>query len=1064
MPEVTVLVPLQPPHGCELCLPIPRNYIDHAGLVKHLKREHGATLYFECRVCGLVLDKLKTLKAHQLKAINCRTCIESQPPPEPVPKDRKIIRIPTRPRKTYVRRTKRNDTTSADSDEDNTPTTPAPRATNRRVRTSRRRTSNSQEEPQLASTQPASTSHETARQCTSVPPSTLEPTTQTAVPQVSSTPQASISSQLDINSPPETQAPLQATSPIQPTPDLDNNIVPDNLEVASTSPASHQVQRDNDTTRLQPTDYANSPHSCGSYPSFLPTAHKPADDNPLVAAFSPAEVSTRLQRSHNTVPGPDGLRYHHWLRTDPKGIILCSAFNAALRLLHIPSNWRHSNTILIHKRGDQHQIDNWRPIALSNTFGKTFSACLASRFLSWCTTNNIFSGAQKGFLRHEGCLDHSFLLQTIIQDARRTRSNCHIAWLDLANAFGSVPHDTILACLHWCGLHPDSVNVIRELLRDNFTSIRAHDSLTESIPINSGVCQGCPLSPLLFNVVVETAIRSVTELHHGYKLHGEEINILAYADDLVLISSTPDGLQQQLDRLTDWAKWAGLNFKPGKCATLSVLGERHTTSDDTFTLDGQQLPNLQRDESYTYLGIPTGFSNKHTNDSVISNLIEDISKLDRAKLAPWQKFDALNTILLPKLTFHLLLGTNPKKRLHDLDRHIKKCAKRWLNLPQRASPELIHLPYDRGGTNITPCSSLADICQLTHAAHLFDSRDPTVTTIALGTLRNVVRHRIRRVPTDEDIRAFLDGSMEGDIGLPSKDITSSWARLRAATRRLRKTIDISWHYTGTSFVLTTGGNIIPRHACTKVLMAMVKSATLHQLLQKPDQGKSFHLIAGHPTSNHFLRDGLYTSFADWRFVHRARLSVVPLNGLRRFGNMSKKCRQCSHSNETLAHVLNHCGPNLRLATQRHNSVLNRLFHAINNQDLKIYCNQNIPGFDDRCHPDLVTICERTKTATIIDVAVPFENGQNAFNVARDMKISKYSALTQHLRQQGYDIYCDAFIMGSLGGFDPANISVIQRLGISRKYAKMMTKLMVSDCIRWSREIYCNHLRYGRRNH
>ncbi|XP_023233353.1 uncharacterized protein LOC111633059 [Centruroides sculpturatus] len=384
------------------------------------------------------------------------------------------------------------------------------------------------------------------------------------------------------------------------------------------------------------------------------------------------------------------------------------------------------------------------------------------------------------------------------------------------------------------------------------------------------------------------------------------------------------------------------------------------------------------------------------------------------------------------IKFSELKGTNPKKRLHDLDRHIKKCAKRWLYLPQRASPELIHLPYDRGGTNITPCSSLADICQLTHAAHLFDSRDPTVTAIALGTLRNVVRHRIRRVPTDEDIRAFLDGSMEGDIGLPSKDITSSWARLRAATRRLRKNIDISWHYTGTSFVLTTGGNIIPRHACTKVLTAMVKSAALRQLLQKPDQGKSFHLIAGHPTSNHFLRDGLYTSFADWRFVHRARLSVVPLNGLRRFGNMSKKCRQCSHSNETLAHVLNHCGPNLRLATQRHNSVLNRLFHAINNQDLKIFCNQKIPGFDDRCRPDLVTICERTKTATIIDVAVPFENGQNAFNAARDMKVSKYFALTQHLRQQGYDTYCDAFIVGSLGGFDPANISVIQRLGISRR--------------------------------
>ncbi|XP_023232440.1 uncharacterized protein LOC111632276 [Centruroides sculpturatus] len=918
-PNISVLVPLQPFHPCQLCLPIPRQYIDHAGLVRHLKREHNVTLSFECRACGLIQDKLKTLKHHQQRSDSCRSCIEALSPPTPPPPVSRRIRIPLRPRKTYQRRTIRPPNSSTPSSSvqptDNCPSSSTSKHTRRTTRSSDRTIVH----PALSSPAPALTPAPSSPIFTGVttpsPAGRQRSRPSPAVPICQSTPPMappppSLPPAVQLPSPgPDTGSPLAwnartnamtctppTTAPVAPprTPDqMDSQPAPssvtawcdrfsvaldedmlDNMvddlvtlahNICNVSPYRPPLNGDhpsrditNDARLIQclyrrnrtkavsiitdgqptycridrsfvqqhfTTIYANTLHSCGSYPSFLPTAHKPTDDNPLVAAFSPAEVSTRLQRSHNTAPGPDGLRYHHWLRTYPKGIILCSAFNAALRLLHIPSNWRHSNTILIHKRGDQHQIDNWRPIALSNTFGKTFSACLASRFLSWCTTNNIFSGAQKGFLRHEGCFDHSFLLQAIIQIARRTRSNCHIAWLDLANAFGSVPHDTILACLHWCGLHPDSVNVIRELLKDNFTSIRAHDGLTESIPINSGVRQGCPLSPLLFNVVVETAIRSITELHHGYKLHGEEINILAYADDLVLISSTPDGLQQQLDRLTDWAKWAGLNFKPGKCATLSVLGEKHTSSDDTFTLDGQQLPNLQRDESYTYLGIPTGFSNKHTNDSVISNLIEDISKLDRAKLAPWQKFDALNTILLPKLTFHLLLGTNPKKRLYDFDRHIKKCAKRWLNLPQRASPELIHLFYDRGGTNIPPCSSLADICQLTHAAHLFDSRDPMVTAIALGTLRNVVRHRIRRVPTDDDIRAFLDGSMEGDIGLPSKDITSSWARLHAATRRLRKNINISWHYTGTSFVLTTGGNIIPRHACTKVLTAMVKSAT-----------------------------------------------------------------------------------------------------------------------------------------------------------------------------------------------------------------------------------------------
>ncbi|XP_023211850.1 uncharacterized protein LOC111614715 [Centruroides sculpturatus] len=1141
MAELTVLVPLHPPHGCQLCLPIPRDYADHAGLVKHLKHIHGTTLRFECRACGYTHDKLKAIKAHQLKTDDCRLRIEACSPPPPLPADRKKVCIPTRPRKPYQRRKRRSTdntptsqgrpttsqqtqrptrrstrpnnstqpsnlidcrvsitpiseppaTLSTAQESQPPPETPSPPPTLRRCRRRHRPSTPTDQPPSPASSCPSPP--------TAVPPPVSPATTPTICQPPPLTPSPTCQDNQETTDPPGA-IPIPSTAPAetlpaptqtdsQPHPSWVNawcsrfaaaidedmlDAMTDDLvalahkicDVTPYQPArrerlSHDITDDArqiqrlyrtnrtkavsiitegqplycriDSTQIQQhftNVYASTPHTCGPFPSFLPTAYKPPDCNPLVSPFTPDEVSNRLRRCHNTAPGPDGLRYHHWLHTNPSGAILCSTFNAALRLLYIPLNWRCSNTILIHKKGDQNIIDNWRPIALSNTLGKTFSACLASRFLTWCTVNEIFSGAQKGFLRHEGCLDHSFLLQTITQDARRKLRNCHIAWLDLANAFGSVPHSTILACLNWCGLHHDSIAIIEELLRHNYTNIRTHEGLTESIPINSGVRQGCPLSPLLFNVVIETAIRSVKDLQLGYKLYDEEIGILAYADDLVLISSTADGLQQQLNRISDWAKWAGLSFKPGKCATLSILGDKRTTGNNIFTLDGHPIDHLQRDGSYNYLGIPTGFSNHNTDDNVVTNLMDNITKLDRAKLAPWQKFDAMNSILLPKLTYHLLLGTNPKKRLHALDKHIKKCAKRWLYLPQRASNEIIHLPYDRGGTNITPCSELADICQLTHAAHLFDSRDPTVTAIALGSLRSVVRHRIRRTPTDEDIRAYLDGSMEGDLGLPSKDITSIWTRLRAATRRLRKIINVSWQFTGTTFILTTNDNQIPRQACTKVLTAMVKSALLHHLLQKPDQGKAFQLIAGHPTSNHFLRDGLYTSFADWRFVHRARLSVVPLHGLRRFGTRSKKCRQCSHPNETLAHVLNHCGPNLRLVTQRHNSILNRLRNAINDRGLKILCNQQVPGFDDRCRPDLVTICDRTKTATIVDVAVPFENGRNAFDVARNTKVSKYYALTQHLRQQGYDTYCDAFILGSLGGFDPANIAVIQRLGIS----------------------------------
>ncbi|XP_023219816.1 uncharacterized protein LOC111621798 [Centruroides sculpturatus] len=595
------------------------------------------------------------------------------------------------------------------------------------------------------------------------------------------------------------------------------------------------------------------------------------------------------------------------------------------------------------------------------------------------------------------------------------------------------------------------------LLANNTTRICANDGFTEDIPILSGVKQGCPLSPLVFNIVVETAIRSVRNLDNGYSLLGEKVSVIAYADDLALISHTKEGLQQQLDAISEWANWAGMRFKPSKCATLSVIGTQRTAKNTIFNLQDSQLPSLNPDDTYRHLGVPTGFATHPTDLRIYDKITNDISQLDRSKLAPWQKIDALNTILLPRLSYHLLVGSNPKKPLHKLDRHINKHVKKWMNLPQRASTEIVNIPHDYGGANVLPCYTLAAISQVTQAMHLLTSKDPTICTLAISFLRDVVKKRIYRDPSLEDVCKYLNGSMDDEFGSKSYDISSMWTRLRIATRRLRKSINCGWIPVGNTITITCDDNPINRSSCTRILSSKIKAALLTRLLRKPDQGKAFRIISTNPTSSHFLRNGNYTTFADWRIVHRARLSVVPLHGHRWFGNTSTKCRRCNFPKETLAHVLNHCARNLHLATRRHNNVLSRLHQAIRPDNLRILVNQQVPGFDDRCRLDLVIINDSAKTATIVDVSIPFENGQEAFNIARQTKIDKYRPLTNYFRSQGLDTVCDAFILGSLGGYDHHNTSILQRLGISRKYSSTMARLMVSDTIRWSREIYHHHL-------
>ncbi|XP_023229282.1 uncharacterized protein LOC111629615 [Centruroides sculpturatus] len=894
MTELTVLVPLHPPHGCQLCLPIPRDYADHAGLVKHLKHVHGTTVRFECRACGYCHDKLKVIKAHQLKADDCRTRIEACSPPSPLPADRKKVCIPTRPRKPYVRRKPRtpaSPTDSSDSSWQSTTPSPSTRPTTSRIRRTTRSlrtipegeqlTQNTATPSESAVPSPCNQTTGTTTQCITteepLPLATtteksprrrrrskrLNPTTPSpgdlnhpspansdhpATPRPRSEPttppgRTSPDSISFEGLPPTAEdhaaatvppcvpsprvpplVPQQPPPPSQPPSDLDNgppqwvlawaerfnsavdedmfeHILMEFIRLTydicdiqgprrgrnnahSHNPPSQLeasiIQRLYRTNRKRAFDrivggdsrfcqidaisihnhFRNineaQPHVCSTPVPAAPDP-APATRDPINVGFTPEEVANRIAKGHNTAPGPDKIRYLHWRRVDPSGIILSAIFNAVQRIGHVPHDWRESTTVLIHKKGDLTDLRNWRPICLSNTLGKLYTACLADRLLKWCEANNRLSTAQKGFLHYQGCVEHNFVLKSIIQDARRTRRECFIAWLDIANAFGSIPHGVIWESLKWHGLHPDAITTIQQLYTGSTTRIRTCTGYTEPVAMLSGVHQGCPISPLLFILTVEPALRRLRSLGKGYNFHNITVDALAYADDVALVSSSSSGLQEQLDSIEEWAKWAGIKFNNSKCGTLSVLGKSHTSGNNTFSLYQKDLPKLGNDDAYRHLGVPTRFSKCDTEAATTDSVINDITKIDSSHLAPWQKVDALNTFIMPRLTFCLTTGTAPKKTLDRIDRTITRHVKRWLSVPQRASNEIVFLSYKQGGANVTPSSHLADIAQISHAVHLFSSRDEDIIKVALGVRKKCLRcgdpdHEIKDCPVKKCYR------------------------------------------------------------------------------------------------------------------------------------------------------------------------------------------------------------------------------------------------------------------------------------------------------------------------
>ena len=369
----------------------------------------------------------------------------------------------------------------------------------------------------------------------------------------------------------------------------------------------------------------------------------------------PAELSKRLLRMSNTAPGPDKVRYNDLKRIDPGCLTLAVIYTRCIKMRKVPKGWKESETILLHKGGPLEDVSNWRPLAMGNCVAKLYAAVLADRITVWARREHQLSPEQKGFLTDEGCLEENFLLQSAIDDCRRSNKQLCVGWLDLTNAFGSVPHRHIFNTLERMGLPTGIINVIKDLYEEAGTRVRTINGHTDRIHLCNGVKQGCPLSPIIFNLAMEPLLRTIRAKRDKtcYKLvGGMKPQMMVYADDICVTANTPEALQETLSIAGKAAKECGLTFKPSKCATLHMNCQKgRRVQPSVFSIQGGSPKVLKEGEAYRHLGIPTGYRVAQTPTEAINQMTEDLNAIDESALAPWQKIDAVSTFINPRIEF-----------------------------------------------------------------------------------------------------------------------------------------------------------------------------------------------------------------------------------------------------------------------------------------------------------------------------------------------------------------------------------------------------------------------------
>ena len=247
-------------------------------------------------------------------------------------------------------------------------------------------------------------------------------------------------------------------------------------------------------------------------------------------------------------------------------------FNSIMWVQYYPKTWKTGIIINLFKSGDIYNADNYRGLTINSCLGKIFNCILNNRLVNFLESKKVICDNQIGFKRKARTSDHIFILNTIFKKVCKTNQKLYICFVDFKKAYDSVWRKALMLKLLRTGINGRFFGVVRHMYQDCESCIRLGGLLSDKFKCETGVRQGDVMSPNLFNLY----INDIPDMFVGDRdspiLDGLPVHCLMYADDLVLLSLTADGLQSKLDRIFSYcSEWSlSINVKKTKVMIISA--------------------------------------------------------------------------------------------------------------------------------------------------------------------------------------------------------------------------------------------------------------------------------------------------------------------------------------------------------------------------------------------------------------------------------------------------------------------------------------------------------------
>lgn len=361
----------------------------------------------------------------------------------------------------------------------------------------------------------------------------------------------------------------------------------------------------------------------------------------------------------------------------PMGKALYKVLAGVWKLEKVPELWTEVYVVNLLKPGDldPEQMTNYRGISLISCTFKVLLSIMAERLATAAEREKLLVKEQSGFRKKEEAITQFLAIAEVVRGRQVQGLPTYGVFIDFSKAYDRVHHELLYKLLDHYGVRGKFLELVRSMYDNSKMTVKTGGFLAEPFMMHRGNRQGCPLSPLLFIILMNSIFKGDKWPGVYTRANVDRCKGGMYADDVIMLAETPERAKEAAEALYQWGQKWGMTINVAKSAVICF-------TDDAEILENHKSFNykvtcgeIPAGTNYKYLGIVVdhrlGFSrecrggtnNPNNSRSLEKDHVRKLAKKGRRALNSMRpiledkyctlilKAQMLRTLIIPMMTY-----------------------------------------------------------------------------------------------------------------------------------------------------------------------------------------------------------------------------------------------------------------------------------------------------------------------------------------------------------------------------------------------------------------------------